>query len=283
MSDGPVEIPETEATGVIRELYEDIKVTMNIGMINLIYRRMASVDGVLEWFWHAVRPVLVSGEVDRALSSLTSDLDWRIVPEAPASSLSSLDLGDREVENLIRVVEDYNRGNSLNLLLLTAVGERLRSGGPIVGVLSAAKKDPLVKPLDLPSIVPMSDMSQETASLVRALSAPISPAHQPLIPSLFRHLARWPGFLAVVSPYLADMISSGELSRMSNILQGYAADWATGVSRKIQMPVNATTPDEAVQKFWLDEWQAYTSKPIPEMIVVGHSLRPYLATISSGV
>ena len=283
MSDGPVEVPESEATGVIRELYEDIKVTMNIGMINLIYRRMASVDGVLEWFWDAVRPVLVSGEVDRALSSLTSDLDWRILPEMSASSLSSLDLGDRETEDLSRVVEDYNRGNSLNLLLLTAVAERLRSGGPTAEVPSAAKKTPLVKPLDLPPIVPMSDMSQETASLVRALSAPISPAHQPLIPSLFRHLARWPEFLAFASPYLTDMVSSGELSRMSNILQGYAADCATDIGRKIQMPVDVTTPDEVVQNFWLDEWQAYTSKPIPEMIVVGHSLRPYFVKISSGL
>ena len=283
MSDGPVEIPEAEATGVIRELYEDIKVTMNIGMINLIYRRMAPVDGVLEWFWNGVRPVLFSGEVDRALSSLTSDLDWRLVPEVSASSLSSLDLGDREAEDLIRVVEDYNRGNSLNLLLLTAVAEHLRSGGSIAEVPSAAKKNPSVKPLDLPPIVPMSDMSQETASLVRALSAPISPAHQLLIPSLFRHLARWPEFLAFVSPYLTDMISSGELSRMSSILQGCAADWATDIGKNIRMPVDVTTPDEVVQKFWLDEWQAYTSKPIPEMIVVGHSLRPYLAKISSGV
>ena len=283
MSDGPVEVSESEATGVIREIYDEIKVTMNIGMINLIYRRMASVDGVLEWFWHAVRPVLVSGEVDRALSSLTSDLDWRVVPEGSASSLSSLELGDREMEDLVRVVEGYNRGNSLNLLLLTAFAERLRSGGPNAEVTSTAKKNPLVKPLDLPPILAMSDMPQETASLIRALSASIAPVHQPLIPSLFRHLARWPEFLVFVSPYLTHMISSGELSRMSNILQDCAADWASDIGMKIEIPVDATTPDEVVQEFWIDEWQAYTSKPIPEMIIVGHALRSYFAKDSSEV
>ena len=279
MSDGPVEVPESDATGLIRELYDDIKVTMNIGMINLVYRRMASVDGVLEWFWHAVRPVLVSGEIDRALSSLTADLDWRVVPEVSASSLSSLNLGDREMEDLIRVVEDYNRGNSLNLLLLTAFAERLKSGGPIAEVTNTPKKHPLVEPLGLPPILAMSDMSQETASLVRALSAPISPLHQPLIPSLFRHLARWPEFLAFVSPYLTHMINSGEVSRMSNVLQDCAEDWAPDIGRKIEISVDATTPDEVVQKFWIGECQAYTSKPIPEMIIVGHSLRPYFANV----
>ena len=48
MIEGPAEITEADATGLIRELYGDIRETMDIGMVNLIYRRMATVDGLLE-------------------------------------------------------------------------------------------------------------------------------------------------------------------------------------------------------------------------------------------
>ena len=237
MSDGPVEIPESEATGTVRELYDDMKATMNIGMINLIYRRMATADGLLEWVWDAVRPVLASGDVERAALLLESGLDWPSMPEIPAPALPLLGLGSPEIDTLIRVLDDYNRGNSLNLFLLTAFAERLKSGGSWEEVPDATVDVPSAKPQDLPPIVAMSDMSKETASLVRVLSAPIALDNKPMIPSLFRHLARWPGYLALVSPHIIHMIGSGKLSTVSSIVRnraiGFTPDLGknTGASR----------------------------------------------------
>ncbi|HIB56525.1 MAG TPA: hypothetical protein EYO53_06040 [Alphaproteobacteria bacterium] len=278
MSDGPVEIPESEATGTVRELYDDMKATMNIGMINLIYRRMATADGLLEWVWDAVRPVLASGDVERAALLLESGLDWPSMPEIPAPALPLLGLGSPEIDTLIRVLDDYNRGNSLNLFLLTAFAERLKSGGSWEEVPDATVDVPSAKPQDLPPIVAMSDMSKETASLVRVLSAPISLANKPMIPSLFRHLARWPGYLALVSPHIIHMIGSGKLSTVSSIVRNRAIGFAPDLGKKIRVPVGLKTPGEAIQAYWLDQWQSYTSKPIPEMIVIGYALRHALPT-----
>jgi len=278
MSDGPVEIPESEATGTVRELYDDMKATMNIGMINLIYRRMATADGLLEWVWDAVRPVLASGGVERAALLLESGLDWPSMPEIPAPALPLLGLGSPEIDTLIRVLDDYNRGNSLNLFLLTAFAERLKSGGSWEEVPDATVDVPSAKPQDLPPIVAMSDMSKETASLVRVLSAPISLANKPMIPSLFRHLARWPGYLALVSPHIIHMIGSGKLSTVSSIVRNRAIGFAPDLGKKIRVPVGLKTPGEATQAYWLDQWQSYTSKPIPEMIVIGYALRHALPT-----
>jgi hypothetical protein len=278
MSDGPVEIPESEATGTVRELYDDMKATMNIGMINLIYRRMATADGLLEWVWDAVRPVLASGDVERAALLLESGLDWPSMPEIPAPALPLLGLGSPEIDTLIRVLDDYNRGNSLNLFLLTAFAERLKSGGSWEEVPDATVDVPSAKPRDLPPIVAMSDMSKETASLVRVLSAPISLANKPMIPSLFRHLARWPGYLALVSPHIIHMIGSGKLSTVSSIVRNRAIGFAPDLGKKIRVPVGLKTPGEAIQAYWIDQWQSYTSKPIPEMIVIGYALRHALPT-----
>ena len=278
MSDGPVEIPESEATGTVRELYDDMKATMNIGMINLIYRRMATADGLLEWVWDAVRPVLASGDVERAALLLESGLDWPSMPEIPAPALPLLGLGSPEIDTLIRVLDDYNRGNSLNLFLLTAFAESLKSGGSWEEVPDATVDVPSAKPQDLPPIVAMSDMSKETASLVRVLSAPISLANKPMIPSLFRHLARWPGYLALVSPHIIHMIGSGKLSTVSSIVRNRAIGFAPDLGKKIRVPVGLKTPGEAIQAYWINQWQSYTSKPIPEMIVIGYALRHALPT-----
>ena len=268
-----MEIPESEATGTVRELYDDMKATMNIGMINLIYRRMATADGLLEWVWDAVRPVLASGDVERAALLLESGLDWPSMPEIPAPALPLLGLGSPEIDTLIRVLDDYNRGNSLNLFLLTAFAERLKSGGSWEEVPDATVDVPSAKPQDLPPIVAMSDMSKETASLVRVLSAPIASANKPMIPSLFRHLARWPGYLALVSPHIIHMIGSGKLSTVSSIVRNRAIGFAPDLGKKIRVPVGLKTPGEAIQAYWIDQWQSYTSKPIPEMIVIGYALR----------
>ena len=273
-----MEIPESEATGTVRELYDDMKATMNIGMINLIYRRMATADGLLEWVWDAVRPVLASGDVERAALLLESGLDWPSMPEIPAPALPLLGLGSPEIDTLIRVLDDYNRGNSLNLFLLTAFAERLKSGGSWEEVPDATVDVPSAKPQDLPPIVAMSDMSKETASLVRVLSAPISLANKPMIPSLFRHLARWPGYLALVSPHIIHMIGSGKLSTVSSIVRNRAIGFAPDLGKKIRVPVGLKTPGEAIQAYWIDQWQSYTSKPIPEMIVIGYALRHALPT-----
>ena len=278
MSDGPVEIPESEATGTVRELYDDMKATMNIGMINLIYRRMATADGLLEWVWDAVRPVLASGDVERAALLLESGLDWPSMPEIPAPALPLLGLGSPEIDTLIRVLDDYNRGNSLNLFLLTAFAERLKSGGSWEEVPDATVDVPSAKPQDLPPIVAMSDMSKETASLVRVLSAPIALDNKPMIPSLFRHLARWPGYLALVSPHIIHMIGSGKLSTVSSIVRNRAIGFAPDLGKKIRAPVGLKTPGEAIQAYWINQWQSYTSKPIPEMIVIGYALRHALPT-----
>ncbi|PPR16090.1 MAG: hypothetical protein CFH37_01344 [Alphaproteobacteria bacterium MarineAlpha9_Bin7] len=273
MRDGPVEVPETEAAGEIYSLYEDMKAAMNVGIVNLVYRRMATVDGLLEWVWSAFRPALVSGDVERDSMSLKSEFEWPSLPEIPAPALPLLGLGDPEIVAISRVLDNYNRSNSFNLFLFTALVQCLESGGPREELRRVDTLNLSDKLEHLPPIVAMGDMSKETATLIRAMSAPIAPVNKPMIPSLFRHLANWPGFLALVAPHIIHMISSGELPIVSNNVQNSAIRAAHSLSQKMSIPVGLSTPDEITQAYWLDEWRAYISKPIPEMIAIGYALR----------
>lgn len=270
----PREIPEGDALGNVHDLYEDIRSTMGIGMVNLIYRRMAAVDGLLDWFWAIFRPLLVSKEFDQNLlsvkielsqSSFVTDLkkDWKFTNGNGA--------------NLTRVLDDYNRGNGLNLFLLTAYIECLKSGGPKSGVSCTRGIEDPNQSVALPEIIPMENMPETTARLIEELSRSIAPPQKPLIPSLFRHLAHWPDFLTMVAPHISTLVASGSLEILSNTVQCRAKELSRDLKEKFVFPNDLAAPSREIQSYWHNEIEAYTLKPIPEMLVIGHILRSPLS------
>jgi hypothetical protein len=59
-------IPEDEATGQVKEIYEDIKETLGIGFVPNLYRVMAVKPGYLEASWSKTKSVMVqTGKLDR--------------------------------------------------------------------------------------------------------------------------------------------------------------------------------------------------------------------------
>ena len=51
------EIPETEATGRVAEIYDDIRQTLDMSMVNTIWRSLALKEEVLEWVWSSLKPI----------------------------------------------------------------------------------------------------------------------------------------------------------------------------------------------------------------------------------
>jgi len=59
-------IPEEEAIGKTKDIYEDIKTELGIDFVPNLYKVMASKPGVLEANWNRVKAVMVEpGKLDR--------------------------------------------------------------------------------------------------------------------------------------------------------------------------------------------------------------------------
>jgi alkylhydroperoxidase family enzyme len=59
-------ISEDEATGRVKEIYEDIKAQLGIDFVPNLYRAMAAKPGYLEANWKKVQTVMVEpGKLDR--------------------------------------------------------------------------------------------------------------------------------------------------------------------------------------------------------------------------
>ena len=59
-------IPEQEATGKVKEIFEEIKSTLGIDFVPNLYRSMAVKPGFLEANWNKVKAVMIDpGKLDR--------------------------------------------------------------------------------------------------------------------------------------------------------------------------------------------------------------------------
>ena len=59
-------IPEAEAQGKVKEIYEDIQRSLGIDFVPNLYRVMAPNPGYLEANWNRVKTIMVeSGQLDR--------------------------------------------------------------------------------------------------------------------------------------------------------------------------------------------------------------------------
>ena len=54
-TDPVVAVTEQNAEGQVAEIYQDIRATLGVPVVNLIWRHLATFPGALEWSWTSVK------------------------------------------------------------------------------------------------------------------------------------------------------------------------------------------------------------------------------------
>lgn len=203
-------ISERDARGEIADIYADIRATMCLPVVNLVWRHFATLDGGLRYAWDALRPLYASGAAEQAGARLVAGLALPRLPEVPESVLmgAGVDRDDRAV--VIALLDSYNRGNALNLCVLSAL---------LAAPDAAPDAAPVQAVADLPTpavpIPPMPELD-DMAPAVRALVWQVNTMGQPegdrILASAWKHLSPWPGFLALCWALLAPLQRDGQLA-----------------------------------------------------------------------
>src|ERR1700733_11692300 len=87
------ELSEDAATGRIAEIYDEIRRFSGVPYVSSLQRYLATMPGVLEWAWDAVRPAMVSGVIP--------ETGWRLattVHLSPASPVNEATVRDWGVD-----------------------------------------------------------------------------------------------------------------------------------------------------------------------------------------
>lgn len=230
MTDPFPAVVEAAATGETADLFADIRATVGVRVVNLVWRHLATIDGALPWAWKAVKPLYLQGMADTAAVRFREGM---VLPRLGS-------LAGEQPSSVDAVLASYDHSNTINFFALGALlawlrGEAASAGMPEQGPRLAAPD------VTLPKLASREDVSPETWACVLRLNK-LGDRSEPLIlASMYRHLAHAPGFLARIETALVPVDADGSLREAIDGNLAHAKRRAAVLARAI----SAATPPSA--------------------------------------
>lgn len=239
MSDPFPAVVESSASGETADLFADIRATVGVRVVNLVWRHLATLDGALPWAWHAVKPLYVAGLPDEAARRFRATM---ALPQLGALS------GDQPA-SVDAVLASYDHSNTINLFALGALTAWLR-GEVAEGPAQAGGQRLSAPDVALPPLLSEADVSAETWALVLRLNR-FGDSRQLILASMYRHLAHTPVFLGEVEARLKAVQTDGSLDRAIAANRAAARTSARHLARAVSAgrPAAANRIEAAVSAF----------------------------------
>lgn len=183
------EVPEAEATGKIKSVYDDIKVTLRIPVVGLPFRALAVNPDYLQVAWIALKPnvqtVFFETCADELRAFAVRSLPAQSVadvPSAPEAARAALDIFHYMNPKLllaIAALRSAAKGQQPRLAELTRDEKRQIMPGIPAGVRALVSDEPAAGPGSA------GDLSRQIETTLQV----------PAVPDQYRALAPWPDYL----------------------------------------------------------------------------------------
>src|SRR4051812_13823397 len=209
MQDPVPAIAEADASGETAAIFTDIRAVLGVGVVNLIWRHLATLPGALPWAWGGLRPLYRDGSLAAAAAALEGRLNLPPGPGLPPGGTDAAGLGPQARAGIPGVLAAYARTNPLALLALTALRRRL-AGLPMAPAAPPATSLPPQPTLPLPPLP--EALPPGLAALVLRLNGLGAGRADAVMATMYRHLAHWPPYLALAWVRLAPLAESGALT-----------------------------------------------------------------------
>ena len=276
MSADPIPaVVEAEAAGETAALFEDLRATLGVPFVNLIWRHLATIPGGLAWTWSLVRPLYLSPDLLACADELQAGIDLPCRP-IPAFIYDTVGLGSIDRAAIGDLVTGYNRGNGLNFLALNLACRVLRReieapGRPAPATPPAASDEKTTEAAP-PRLPGLDELAPPLRALVLDFDQFGRIAPSPAVASLYRHLAHWPAFLALAHTALRPLHADGSLRSQQERLIARSASLVTG---RLQPLLHGAPPPlgETEHAEILASLEQFTRLMIGRMVVVGTALR----------
>ena len=200
MTDAIKSIPEGDASGATAALYADIRRTLRVPAVNLVWRHLAACDGALDWVWPCLRPLYDDPRLADAAAGLRDRCGALSIVLPDRAGLEAAGLAAPAIHDIRRVLANYDDSNPLNLVALLSLLHAVRRTGGSSAAASVVRAPPLSRDLRadnaLPPLIPETAMAPAVRAEARRLEALASDRTTgPVVAGVPRHLAHWPVFL----------------------------------------------------------------------------------------
>jgi hypothetical protein len=275
MSDPVPAITEAAATGETAEIFGDIRHVLGVEVVNLIWRHLATIPGALPWAWGMLRPLYVDGSIAAEAAALHNELDLPPLPRFPGEALAAADLVGGDINSIRDVLGAYDRTNAMAIVALSALLRRLDDEPPAVDSPSSRHTDvshELPRRIPLPPLPSMAELAPTTAELVRILNRLGTRRDNPILASMYRHLAYWPAYLALAWTLIAPLDADGSLDRLIGAVIKNAWQRSVHFGLPVHVPSSAAI-DSTLKAAIRSALEPFTGDVIAKMVVICAVLR----------
>ena len=264
LTDPVVAITEKDAEGPVADFYEDIRLTLGVPVVNLIWRHLATIPGSLEWCWPSLKPSYESKAVNVEASVLRDKVYTSVDTTLTEFCLQSAGLSNADLNSIKVVLHSYYRSNAMNLVSLSALLAKLDGLSATSDALFT--KTTVAVPCipvgeKMPPLIPLCDMPNHVKDLVIEINK--IGGREKILPSMYRHLANWPSFLSLIYLLLMPLEKEGILEQ--NIKLGLDQAHVSGLKISQNIPDDLPNMSEEAQlqtKVALDQ---FVNGPIGKM------------------
>src|SRR5712672_2302877 len=212
MAESVPSVLESEARGEIAAIYADIRKVLGTSVVNLIWRNLATMPGALPWTWATVRSLYL-GAAPRHAESVRRAIALPDLPGFAADTLLAAGIDESDQAIIRNVLDSYQYTNALALVVLSALLAHYEPRP--VDPVTAAGSAPSPAGLKIPELPPMDALDPEVARLVSELNGFGEDTEPTVIASMYRHLAYWPAYLALVRTMLVPLQADGRLDALT--------------------------------------------------------------------
>ncbi len=259
-------LDEASATGETAAIFADIRATLAIPLVTSIWRGLAGMGDGLARVWTLTRPIYASGLPPAALARVVEELALpRPAPLVPAQ-LACVGVTARDLDDIRAIVAAYNRSNGLNLIALAALVVEPAGPRSDLRPLTDASAWPALRPL-----LARESIAVDAWAMVRQVNRFGAPGPDAAVATLWRHLAHWPGLLALVHAAFAPLQATGAIAAASE--RGVTLALQEGARMAHLRPAAIELP-ERVSETVIE----YVRQPtqVARMVVMGHALARWL-------
>jgi hypothetical protein len=270
-SDPVPAIGELAATGETAEIFADIRSTLDVEVVNLIWRHLATFPGALQWAWASVKPLYLGPAIVPA-DNIRRTLVLPHLPPLSQDTLRAAGLDVSALSSIRAILDSYQHTNALALVCFSAFLTRFQSAE------ASQKVTPFLVDSDksyfppsrvsyvppsrvaLPRLIPMTEMHPSLANLIYELNGFGEDGDTALVASLYRHLAHWPTYLALVRTILVPLQESGELQ----VLLAAARRLGHSLGAALASELSTTAPHSDIEAV-LHSVRRFVRHPIARM------------------
>jgi hypothetical protein len=264
------ELRESDATGEIAGIYEQIRRLWGVPYVSSLQRHLATRPGWLEWTWTALGPAFASGVAQAAAWRAADGL---AVPRLAPLSRDALAVWgvDAAGETAIRATcASFVRVSPVNLVL-SGLLRRILTGDRPAGARNGGPAWTPPTPISpLPALADPAALPPAQRAVLATLGTTV--AGQVFVPGLYRMLASWPAFLAhvatVLRPHLDDAATR---AAGQQLLAAVDALIPRVFATLPSLPASPAIPPAAEFTEVLAALDTYR-KTSPEMVVFGRML-----------